>query len=233
GSPPRAPVLRPVLSVNTAAHDAVFDPGEAAAAGTDDDQRSFPRAGHGSHHAWPHHAAVGARRSHRHQGWHPGSPQQGARRDQSRYRAPAARRETVGRGATRIRGKVRCQTRCKSARPSGRGRFVRAREAPPRPPFCNASAHDGGVTMRYLEDFEPGQKFGSGRLSVEAARIKSLATEFDPQPFHLDEDSARDSFFKELAASGWHTAAMTMRLLVDREVKPAAGVIGIGFAEMP
>jgi len=86
--------------------------------------------------------------------------------------------------------------------------------------------------MRYLEDFEPGQKFGSGRLSVEAARIKSLATEFDPQPFHLDEDSARDSFFKELAASGWHTAAMTMRLLVDSELKPAGGVIGVGFDEM-
>ena len=47
--------------------------------------------------------------------------------------------------------------------------------------------------MRYLEEFEPGQKFASGRLSVEAARIKSFATEFDPQPFHLDEDRARDS----------------------------------------
>jgi len=86
--------------------------------------------------------------------------------------------------------------------------------------------------VRYLEDFEPGQNFASGRLSVEAARIKSFATEFDPQPFHLDENSARDSFFKGLAASGWHTAAMTMRLLVDSELEPAGGIIGAGFDEM-
>ena len=86
--------------------------------------------------------------------------------------------------------------------------------------------------IRYLEDFEPGQKFSSRQLSVEAARIKSFAAEFDPQPFHLDEDSARETFFKGLAASGWHTAAMTMRLLVDSELKPAGGIIGAGFDEM-
>jgi len=86
--------------------------------------------------------------------------------------------------------------------------------------------------VRYLEDFEPGQKFGSGRLCVEAVRIKSFASEFDPQPFHLDEDSARVSFFNGLAASGWHTAALTMRLLVDSELKPAGGIIGAGFDEM-
>jgi len=85
---------------------------------------------------------------------------------------------------------------------------------------------------RYLEDFEPGQKFGSNRLAVEAARIKSFAAEFDPQPFHLDESTARDTFFKGLAASGWHTAAITMRLLVDSELKPAGGIIGAGFDEM-
>ena len=86
--------------------------------------------------------------------------------------------------------------------------------------------------IRYLEDFEPGQKFGSEQLSVEATRIKSFAAEFDPQPFHLNEDSARETFFKGLAASGWHTAAMTMRLLVDSELKPAGGIIGTGFDEM-
>jgi len=86
--------------------------------------------------------------------------------------------------------------------------------------------------IRYLEDFEPGQKFGSGELSVEATCIKSFAAEFDPQPFHLDEDSARETYFKGLAASGWHTAAMTMRLLVDSELKPAGGIIGAGFDEM-
>jgi len=88
------------------------------------------------------------------------------------------------------------------------------------------------VTVRYLEDFEPGQKFGSGRLTVESERIKSFAAEFDPQPFHLDESSARGSFFKGLAASGWHTAAMTMRLLVEGDIKPAGGIIGAGFDEL-
>jgi acyl dehydratase len=86
--------------------------------------------------------------------------------------------------------------------------------------------------VHYLEDFEPGQKFGSGRLSVEAARIKSFAAEFDPQPFHLDESTARETLFKGLAASGWHTAAMTMRLLVESDLKPAGGIIGAGFDEM-
>jgi acyl dehydratase len=86
--------------------------------------------------------------------------------------------------------------------------------------------------VRYLEDFEPGQKFGSGRLRVEPQRIKSFAAEFDPQPFHLDESAARDTLFKGLTASGWHTAAMTMRLLVDGELKPAGGILGAGFEEM-
>jgi len=86
--------------------------------------------------------------------------------------------------------------------------------------------------MHYLEEFEAGQKFGSGRLLVEAARIKSFAAEFDPQPFHLDENIASDSFFKGLAASGWHTAAMTMRLLVESDLKPAGGMIGAGFDEL-
>ena len=88
------------------------------------------------------------------------------------------------------------------------------------------------MTMRYLEDFEPGQKFGSGRLNVDGDRIKSFGVEFDPQPFHVDEGAARESFFKGLAASGWHTAAMTMRLLVEGELKPAGGIIGAGFDEL-
>jgi acyl dehydratase len=88
------------------------------------------------------------------------------------------------------------------------------------------------MTVRYLEDFEPGQKFGSGLLRVDRERIKSFGAEFDPQPFHLDESTARDTFFKGLAASGWHTAAMTMRLLVDSELKPAGGIIGAGFDEL-
>jgi acyl dehydratase len=80
----------------------------------------------------------------------------------------------------------------------------------------------------HLEDFTVGQTFGSGRIKVDADRIKSFAGEFDPQPFHLNEESARDTFFNGLAASGWHTAALTMRLLVDSPLKPAIGIIGAG-----
>ena len=87
--------------------------------------------------------------------------------------------------------------------------------------------------MRYLEDFAAGQVYaGSSRLRVEPERIKSFATEFDPQPFHLNEEAARASFFRGLAASGWHTAALTMRLLVDSDLKPAGGIIGAGFDEL-
>ena len=59
------------------------------------------------------------------------------------------------------------------------------------------------MTERYLEDFAVGQTFGSGRLQVEKERIKTFAAEFDPQPFHLDEKAANDTFFRGLAASGW------------------------------
>ena len=88
------------------------------------------------------------------------------------------------------------------------------------------------MAMLYLEDLVPGQRFGGAtRVRMEAERIKSFAAEFDPQPFHLDEQAARGTFFGGLAASGWHTAAATMRLLVDSELKPAGGIIGAGFDE--
>jgi acyl dehydratase len=85
--------------------------------------------------------------------------------------------------------------------------------------------------MRYLEDFSAGQKFESGRLRVDRDRVKSFAAEFDPQPFHLDEEAAKRSLFGGLAASGWHTAALTMKLLVESELKPAGGILGAGFDE--
>ena len=86
--------------------------------------------------------------------------------------------------------------------------------------------------VRYLEDFSVGQKFGGAeRVRVDAARIKSFAAEFDPQPFHLDENAANRSIFRGLAASGWHTAAMTMKLLVAGELQPAGGIVGAGFEE--
>jgi acyl dehydratase len=84
---------------------------------------------------------------------------------------------------------------------------------------------------RYLEDFAVGQTFGSGRLTVDAERIKRFAAAFDPQPFHLDEQAARNTIFHGLAASGWHTAALTMRLLVEGELKPAGGIVGTGADE--
>ena len=80
--------------------------------------------------------------------------------------------------------------------------------------------------MIYLEDFAPGQKYLSGTLRVDAAAIKAFAAQFDPQPFHLEEDAARGSFFGGLAASGWHTAALSMRLLVESGFRPAGGIIG-------
>ena len=88
------------------------------------------------------------------------------------------------------------------------------------------------MTERYLEDYAVAQTFGSGRLRVDKERIKTFATEFDPQPFHLDEEAARETIFRGLAASGWHTAALTMRLLVESEFKPAGGIVGTGFNEL-
>ena len=87
------------------------------------------------------------------------------------------------------------------------------------------------LNERYLEDFAVGQMFGSGRLRIDGERALAFAAEFDPQPFHLDEAAARDSIFGGLSASGWHTAAVTMRLLVDSELKPAGGFIGAGLDE--
>ena len=88
------------------------------------------------------------------------------------------------------------------------------------------------MTSRYLEDYAVGQSFGSGRLKIDKERIKVFATEFDPQPFHIDEEAARETLFGGLAASGWHTAALTMRLLVESEFKPAGDIIGAGLDEL-
>jgi acyl dehydratase len=87
------------------------------------------------------------------------------------------------------------------------------------------------MSERYLKDYAAGQTFGSGRVRVDKESIIAFAAEFDPQPFHLDEALAADTFFRALAASGWHTAAMTMRLLVHGELKPAGGIVGTGFDE--
>ena len=87
------------------------------------------------------------------------------------------------------------------------------------------------LTEHYLEDFAVGQTFGSGRFRIDGQRARAFAAEFDPQPFHLDETAARHSIFGEMTASGWHTAAVTMRLLVETELKPAGGFVGAGLDE--
>jgi acyl dehydratase len=87
-------------------------------------------------------------------------------------------------------------------------------------------------TPLYFEDFSVGQKFRSGELAVDTPAIKSFAAQFDPQPFHLDETAAQATLFRGLAASGFHTAAMTMRLLVDGGAPIAGGIIGAGLDEL-
>ena len=79
----------------------------------------------------------------------------------------------------------------------------------------------------YLEDLAVGQRFTSGTHVMEAARIKEFAAEFDPQPFHIDESAAEASVFKGLAASGWHTAAVAMRLLVRDGLPFANGIVAV------
>jgi acyl dehydratase len=84
----------------------------------------------------------------------------------------------------------------------------------------------------YYEDLKVGQTFHSGTYEMTTARIKAFAAEFDPQPFHLDEEKVKNSLFKGLAASGWHTASVTMRLMVDSDLKLAGGTIGAGGEDL-
>ncbi len=86
----------------------------------------------------------------------------------------------------------------------------------------------GGAQRLYLEELRVGQRFTSGTHAVDAAQIKAFAAQFDPQPFHLDDDAAKGTLFAGLAASGWHTAAITMRLLVNSGLPIAGGIIGSG-----
>src|SRR5262245_8431222 len=88
--------------------------------------------------------------------------------------------------------------------------------------------HDVPVHELYLEDFTVGRRFVTATLEVKASEIKAFAARFDPQLFHLDEDAASRSVFGALAASGWHTASMTMRLLVTSSMRVPGGLIGLG-----
>lgn len=83
------------------------------------------------------------------------------------------------------------------------------------------------MTLLYLESFNVGDTFTSARRVIDREQILAFAQAFDPQPFHLDDAAARDTLFEGLAASGWHTAALTMRLLVD-SMPMGNGLIGAG-----
>src|SRR5439155_25976483 len=80
----------------------------------------------------------------------------------------------------------------------------------------------------YLDDLQIGQRFTSRTHVVDEEQIKAFAGQFDPQPFHLDNEAAKDTLFSGLVASGWHTAAITMRLLVESGLPLAGGIVGAG-----
>ena len=80
----------------------------------------------------------------------------------------------------------------------------------------------------YLDDLAVGQKFENGTYLMEEARMKAFAAEFDPQPFHLDDAAAKQTIFGGLAASGWHTAAATMRLIATGPFRLSGGSVGLG-----
>ena len=80
----------------------------------------------------------------------------------------------------------------------------------------------------FLEDLHVGRRFSSGSHTIDEAQIKAFAAQFDPQPFHLDGEAAKATLFGALAASGWHTAAITMKLLVASGLPLMGGIIGSG-----
>jgi acyl dehydratase len=82
--------------------------------------------------------------------------------------------------------------------------------------------------MRYFEDLEVGERFEVGHHTFTAENIKSFAERFDPQPFHLDEAAAERSHFGRLCASGWHTAAMWMRLMVEHRRRDDEAMLARG-----
>jgi acyl dehydratase len=88
------------------------------------------------------------------------------------------------------------------------------------------------VSELYLEDLHVGDRFHSDAIEVTREDIIAFAREFDPQPFHLEEKAAERSVFKELVASGWHTAAMSMKLFVTGGLKLAGGSVGLGVDEL-
>jgi acyl dehydratase len=85
-----------------------------------------------------------------------------------------------------------------------------------------------GTEELFFDELYVGQRFTSARYSIDEDQIKAFARQFDPQPFHLDAEAAKETLFQGLAASGWHTAAITMRLMVESGMPLAGGIIGAG-----
>jgi acyl dehydratase len=86
----------------------------------------------------------------------------------------------------------------------------------------------GSTERLYFEDLHVGQRFASDTHLIDEEQIKAFAQQFDPQPFHLDPDAAKKTLFGGLVASGWHTAAITMRLFVGSGLRIAGGLVGAG-----
>ena len=88
------------------------------------------------------------------------------------------------------------------------------------------------LSQRYFEDYTPGAVFEFGATAVTEQEVVSFATAYDPQSFHIDRDAAAQSMFGGLIASGWHTAAMTMRMLVDHYLSSVASLASPGIDEL-
>jgi acyl dehydratase len=87
---------------------------------------------------------------------------------------------------------------------------------------------DGDRAAVFLQDLQVGQRYVSGTHRIDEEQIRAFAQQFDPQPFHLDAESANATLFGGIVASGWHTAAITMRLLVSGGLPIAGGIVGAG-----
>jgi acyl dehydratase len=85
---------------------------------------------------------------------------------------------------------------------------------------------------RYLDEFVIGDTFESDPYAISREESLAFAKAYDPQPFHLDEEAAARSMFRGLVSSGWHTAAVTMRLIVESGVLKETGIIGTGIDEL-
>ncbi|HMD72315.1 MAG TPA: MaoC family dehydratase [Steroidobacteraceae bacterium] len=94
--------------------------------------------------------------------------------------------------------------------------------------MTNAPGSPHAQQALFIDDLKVGDRFTSGEHRIDAEQIREFAQQYDPQVFHLDAEAAKRTFFGELVASGWHTAAISMRLLVDGGMPIAGGLIGAG-----